>query len=55
MPDEPTADQIEAARHAGWDVGQPGEPGYPKPPPEGWGFHALDPGPVEYLEGPSDG
>lgn len=51
----PSEDQIKAASHAGWDVGQPGDPDYPKAPPDGWDAHALDPGPVEYLDGPADG
>lgn len=38
----PTPEQVEAARLAGWDVGAPGEPGYPIAPPDGW-VHDLPP------------
>lgn len=48
-------EQIENARTAGWDVGQPGDPDYPREPPAGWDAHGKDPGPVEVLEGPTDG
>lgn len=40
----PTQEQIDNARRAGWDVGQPGEEGYPKEPPGGWDVHGSPPG-----------
>lgn len=41
--DDPTPEQIEASRLAGWDPGQPGDPDYPKAPPDGWDAHSLPP------------
>lgn len=40
---EPTEQQIENARNAGWDPGQPGDLDYPKEPPVGWEGHSTPP------------
>jgi hypothetical protein len=37
----PTDEQIQNARLAGWDIGQPGDEGYPKEPPGGWDVHGT--------------
>lgn len=50
----PTDEQIAAARHAGWDVGEPGSPGYPIAPPDGWDAHGVDPGPVAVIDVPGE-
>jgi hypothetical protein len=40
---EPTEQQIENARNAGWDPGTPGDPSYPREPPYGWDVHGTPP------------